>query len=98
VALRIEYTAHTEHTITDPDALLAELSRVVEQGYAVDDAEHETFIRCIAAPVRGPDGQAIAAASISVPDVVLNREQVLELLPRLRATAQAISADCGYRR
>ncbi|GAA2441445.1 IclR family transcriptional regulator [Actinomadura vinacea] len=96
IAADIAYTPFTANTITDADALLNELSRVAEQGYAVDDAEHETFIRCIAAPIRDAGGRAIAAASISVPDVVLGREQVMGLLPGLQATARAISADCGY--
>ncbi|MEW2353788.1 IclR family transcriptional regulator [Spirillospora sp. NPDC029432] len=96
VAAGIEYTRYTEHTIAGPDALLAELEKVAEQGYAADDAEHETFIRCIAAPVRDAGGRAIAAASISVPDVVLPREEVFALLPELLATTRAISADCGY--
>jgi DNA-binding IclR family transcriptional regulator len=96
VAAELDYTPFTEHTLTTPQALLAELASVSEQGYAIDDAEHETFIRCVAAPIRGVGGRAVAAASISVPDVVLGREEVLELLPELLATAEAISVDCGY--
>ncbi|WP_067816471.1 IclR family transcriptional regulator [Actinomadura kijaniata] len=96
VAAGIDYVRFTEHTLATPQALLAELDRVAEQGYAMDDAEHETFIRCVAAPVRDASGRVVAAASISVPDVVLNREQVLGLLPELRATTRAISADCGH--
>ncbi|GLW64441.1 IclR family transcriptional regulator [Actinomadura rubrobrunea] len=93
----IDFVRYTPNTITDPDALLAELARVAEQGYAVDDAEHETFIRCVAAPIRDVTGRVVAAASISVPDVVLPREQVMDLLPELLATTRAISAECGYR-
>ncbi|MFC5751492.1 IclR family transcriptional regulator [Actinomadura rugatobispora] len=96
VAADIDYVPHTGNTITDPAALLDELSRVAAQGYAVDDAEHETFIRCIAVPIRDAEGRAIAAVSISVPDVVLGREQVMDLLPDLQATARAISDHYGY--
>jgi DNA-binding IclR family transcriptional regulator len=96
VAEKIEYTSFTQNTITSPEILLAELARVADQGYAVDDAEHETFITCIAAPIRDASGRVAASASISVPDVVLNRAQVLELLPDLLQTTRAISADCGF--
>ncbi len=79
-----------------PDALLSELGRVAEQGYAVDHGEHETFINCVGVPIRDASGRVVAAASISVPDVLLDYEGVLALLPDLLKTAAAISADCGW--
>jgi len=91
----IEFTPHTPNTIRTPKALLAELEQVAAQGWAQDHAEHESFINCIAAPIRDATGRVVAAASISVPDVVLPYEQVLELLPQLLATARAVSADAG---
>ncbi|MFD7032174.1 IclR family transcriptional regulator [Streptomyces sp. NPDC059917] len=91
----VEFTVHTPNTITTPEALLAELDKVAAQGWAEDHAEHESFINCIAAPIRDASGRAVAAASISVPDVVLPYEQVLELLPELLAATRAISADAG---
>jgi DNA-binding IclR family transcriptional regulator len=92
----IEYEVMTPNTLTGPEALLAELARVLEQGYAVDHGEHETFINCVGAPIRDASGRVVAAASISVPDVLLDFEQVLALLPDLLTTAAAISADCGW--
>lgn len=91
----IEFTPHTPNTITGPQQLLAELETVAAQGWAQDHAEHETFINCIGAPVRDASGRAVAAVSISVPDVVAPYEQVLELLPQLLEAARAISADAG---
>jgi DNA-binding IclR family transcriptional regulator len=97
VAETIEYEALTADTLASPEALLAELARVAEQGYAVDRGEHETFINCVGAPIRDASGQVVAAVSVSVPDIVLGYEQVLDLLPTLLATTAAISADCGWR-
>ncbi|PJN29789.1 IclR family transcriptional regulator [Kitasatospora sp. CB02891] len=91
----IEFTVHTPNTITSPHALLAELEQVAAQGWAQDHAEHEAFINCVAAPIRDASGRVVAAASISVPDVVLPYEQVLDLLPQLLACTRAISADAG---
>ena len=96
VAEKIDYVRFTDNTITDPKRLLAELATVAEQGYAVDDAEHETFMTCIAAPIRDASGRVAAATSISVPDVVLEHDQVMKLLPDLLETVRAASADCGF--
>ncbi|MFI9273014.1 IclR family transcriptional regulator [Kitasatospora sp. NPDC052896] len=91
----LDLTPFTARTLTTPQALLAELATVAEQGWAQDHAEHESFMNCLAAPVRDATGRVVAAVSVSVPDLVLPYEQVLELLPQLRATAAGISADCG---
>lgn len=91
----IEFTRHTPNTITGAQQLLAELETVAAQGWAQDHAEHETFINCIGAPVRDASGRAVAAVSISVPDVVASYEQVMELLPQLLETTRAISAEAG---
>ncbi|WP_377269764.1 IclR family transcriptional regulator [Peterkaempfera sp. SMS 1(5)a] len=95
VAAGIDYVPFTANTLTTPKALLAELAEVRSRGWAADRAEHESFLNCIAAPVRDATGRVVAAVSISVPDLVLPYDRVRELLPRLRATADAVSADCG---
>ena len=95
VVAGIEFTRHTPRTITGPQQLLAELETVAGQGWAQDHAEHETFINCVGAPVRDASGRAVAAVSISVPDVVLPYEQVVGLVPQLLDTVRAISADAG---
>jgi DNA-binding IclR family transcriptional regulator len=89
----IDYHAFTANTITEPDALRDELDRVRAQGWAQDRAEHESFINCIGAPITAGTGRVVGAVSISAPDVLLNYEQVLELLPDLLATTAAIGAD-----
>jgi DNA-binding IclR family transcriptional regulator len=87
----------TPNTITSREDFLAELARVREQGWAHDREENENSINCIGAPVRDASGRAVAAVSVSVPDIVLTYEQVLTLLPALRAVTEKISWDCGWR-
>lgn len=53
----------TPFTITTPGALRTELRHVREQGFAVDDREHQANMRCIAVPVRDQEGRAVAALS-----------------------------------
>lgn len=55
----------TPNTITDHDALLAELEVVSEQGYALVDQELEMGVRSVAAPLRDSSGRATAAMNIS---------------------------------
>jgi len=98
IAASIEYTKLTENTITTPEAYLAELARVTERGYAIDNSEHEDFIHCIAAPVRGPRGEVLAAMSLSVPQVLLDLDGLLGLVPDLLRAAEKASAECGFHR
>ncbi|NUT45787.1 MAG: IclR family transcriptional regulator [Saccharothrix sp.] len=96
VAHSLDYAPLTANTITTPDAYLAELDRVRAAGYAVDNAEHEDFIHCVAAPVRGARGEVVAAVSMSVPKVLLDFDGLLGHLPDLLATARAASVECGW--
>ncbi|MFI7674711.1 IclR family transcriptional regulator [Actinophytocola sp. NPDC049390] len=96
VAASIRYEKMARNTITTPRAYLAELDRVAARGYAIDDEEHEEHIHCVAAPVRGARGEVLAAVSLSVPQVVLDLDGLLELVPALLAAASAASAECGY--
>jgi len=93
VLASLEYKAFTPHTLTTADALREELDTVLARGWAQDKAEHESFMNCIGAPVTDQAGRVVGAVSVSVPDVLLTYEQVLELLPELLATTQAISTD-----
>lgn len=42
----------TPQTITDPEQLRAELDKITERGYAIDDEENLEGLRCVAAPVK----------------------------------------------
>jgi DNA-binding IclR family transcriptional regulator len=96
VAASISYEKMTPRTITTQKAYLAELARVADRGYAIDDEEHEEHIHCVAAPVRGARGEVLAAMSLSVPQVVLDLDGLLRLVPALLAATEKASAECGY--
>jgi len=57
----------TPNTITTLDVLDEELEQVRERGYAYDHEETLVGLCCVAAPVYGSGGEAIAAISLSVP-------------------------------
>ncbi|MFC0108095.1 IclR family transcriptional regulator [Kibdelosporangium aridum] len=98
IAHGITYEKKTENTILTPEAYLSELATVAARGYAVDNSEHEDFIHCVAAPVRGPRGEVLAAMSLSVPKVLLDLDGLLGLVPDLLRAAEKASAECGYHR
>lgn len=57
----------TANTITSVDALLDELGQVRERGYALDNAEHEEDVMCVAIPLWNHLQAAVAAISVSGP-------------------------------
>lgn len=84
----------TEATIASAESLADELDRVRRQGYALVDQELETGLRSLAVPIRGPSGQVIAAANLSVQASRVGvGEMKRRLLPPLRGTAAGIERD-----
>jgi IclR family pca regulon transcriptional regulator len=84
----------TEHTITNPIALRAELSRIASQGWALVDQELEEGLRSLAVPIRDPDGAVIAAVNVSTHAGRRTLEAIVaDLLSPLRTTAAAIEGD-----
>ena len=66
------------------------------RGYATAIDELEHGLSAVAAPVLGPDGNAIAALSISGPTMRLTRERIAELAPALVEQARFVSARLGH--
>ncbi len=81
--------AHTPRTITDPAALLVELARIREDGYALDDEEQEIGVRCVAVPIIGTP--TLAAISISGPQSRLPHEVIDQVVPSMRDTAARLA-------
>lgn len=85
----------TAHTLTTPQALKAELRRIRERGYAVDNEEIEEGLRCVGAPVRNYTGEVVGSVSIAGPSSRLTWERLPQLEERVMACAAAISRDLG---
>jgi IclR family acetate operon transcriptional repressor len=87
--------ASTPRTITEADELEAELERVRERAYAIDDEEYEEGVGCVAVAVAGADGRPVAALSVSSPAARLRRIGPEHVAARLRAAAEALTRDLG---
>lgn len=92
-----EFTLHTATTIADAKSLKAELRQIRDRGWAVDNAEFEDFINCIAAPIRDARSQVMAAVSITALKATANLDDLRQLLPELLATTETISKELGWR-
>jgi IclR family transcriptional regulator, acetate operon repressor len=78
-----------EHTITDRRQLLQDVERVQTRGWAAAVDELENGLTAVAAPVRGPGGDVIAALAITGPTLRIPPDR-LETLGRLCAEQAAL--------
>ncbi len=90
---RTGMTRRTEHTLTTPEAFLADLARTSERGYALDDGEQELGVRCVAVIV--PDAPRPMALSMSGPLTRMTDDAVTAAAPVLHDAAARIAADLG---
>ncbi|HEY9522798.1 MAG TPA: IclR family transcriptional regulator C-terminal domain-containing protein, partial [Thermopolyspora sp.] len=85
----------TRATVTDRAVLREQLAEVARLGYAVAVEELEPGLVAVAAAVRGRDGTAIAALSVSGPSVRLGPERVTEIGRLLVAESDTLSSLLG---
>ena len=87
----------TEKTLTDPEALLAELRQIRRQGFALDRGERDEGVWCVAAPIRNYEGKVVAAVSVSAPAARMGEEAIhARFVPAVRSVAEAVSARMGF--
>ena len=87
--------AFTPNTITDPDELNAELERIRDRGYAIDDEEYDEGLRCIGAGVRDHSGHVVSALGIGGPVTRVTPARVEELAELVKAAARGLSRRLG---
>ena len=92
----IDLVPMTVRTITDVDALRANLSKVRERGYAVSRGEWIIDASGTAAPIFDQRGQITAAISISGPGQRFTDEKIKEMANLLVKEAAQISFELGY--
>jgi IclR family acetate operon transcriptional repressor len=88
---RTPLRAYTRNTITSLTTLGRVCGRVRTDGFALDDAEYIDELRCIAAPIRDPQGEIVASVGISSPVTRLHTRRIAEAAAAVVATARAIS-------
>lgn len=86
----------TPKTSTDIEKLHQQLTIIRRQGFAIDDEEFETGVRCVAAPVVDSTGTCIAAMSVSGPAERLTQARAEELGPVVSEIASRCSDLLGH--
>jgi len=87
-----------ERTITGKEELRRELAKVVQQGYAFDNAEQFEGVYCIGAPVFDRAGYPVASVWTTGLMMDLERKRIPEIGVTVRAYADRISARLGFDR
>ncbi|MFF0558320.1 IclR family transcriptional regulator [Streptomyces sp. NPDC020472] len=82
--------AFTERTIVEPPALAAELARVREAGYALNDGESALGVRTVAVPVLERTGYARFALAVRGTPELITDARLDWYLAQARACARAL--------
>ncbi len=85
----------TSLSITSETALMRDLSRARERGYAIDDQERAEGMRCIAAPIFNAFGEPVAAISVSGPAFRLSLSDGGRIGALVRAAADQVTEATG---
>lgn len=81
--------AYTKKSITDPKAYLAELQRVKQQGYALDDEEYIPGVRALAVNLGNQRGLPLAIWIVGFADAI-NEQTLTRIVENTRLTANRL--------
>lgn len=91
-----DFKKFSERTITDRDEFLGALDVVRKNGYAINEGEHEPYLKCLTRPIFNADGKIIAAFSLSGLREVLNGEGLENAQQVSEETAILINKEFGW--
>ena len=90
-------TRFTPNSICTMNHFIDELARIRNQGYAVDQSEHEKHLVCVGVPILDRNGSLVAALSITGTVVDFPDEPSLaRVLPKLESSRDEIRIELGY--
>ena len=87
-----ELIPKTENTITNIESFRNELNTIKDQGYAVDDSEHEVDVFCIGANITA-HGNNFGAFSVSVPKYRITENFTNEIIKAVQNCKTAIEDE-----
>lgn len=85
----------TSLTHTSEVALLRDLARVRERGFAIDDQERAEGMRCVAAPIFNAHGEPVAGLSVSGPAFRMGLAEADRLGKLVRSAADQVTEATG---
>jgi DNA-binding IclR family transcriptional regulator len=78
-------------SITDPRSFLAELAKVRENGYALNDEETDANVRFVGVPIRLPGGASTSSLILGAPAERLTNASIPQVVRILQEAAACIS-------
>ena len=94
----VQLERYTDRTITDFKVLLAELAKVAEQGFALDNQEIIPGGICVAAPIIDKANKTVAAMSVTMAATrAWEGEMMATVIEKVRAAAGNVSLRLGKR-
>ena len=92
----LDLRRYTASTLTERDALEAELDTIRRDGHAVDAEEFVEGLVCVAVPVFAPGQTTVRCAlALQAPAARMTLAQARLQLPRLQTAAQALARTLG---
>lgn len=96
VLRRLNLHQFTDKTLTSPQALRAEIGATRTRGFAVDDEERASGMRCVAAPIRNMLGEAVAGISVSGPTHRLPDAEIARFGALVAEKGEELSRSIGW--
>jgi IclR family KDG regulon transcriptional repressor len=93
-----EFKRFRDKTIVDRTAFLAELARVLAQGFGEDREEFDDHIRCLGIPIFDRLNQPVAGLSVSFPTFRYSDDMAPAVVAQLTQASRDISARLGCTR
>ena len=90
---KIQFRKLTEFTIVDEDEIEADLSRIREQGYSINNQEDYVGLVAVAVPIRDADGNVFAGVGVHGPLPRLSLDGIPTLLPKMYAAADKLGKE-----
>lgn len=87
----MDLTAATENTLSEPDALLRELSTIARRGYALDNEEFIEGMIAVAVPVRDSQGRYLASIGVHGPAQRFSLKKADSCAPTLHEASQQLA-------
>ncbi len=92
---RVTLTRHTERTLCEPQALMADLAITRARGYAVSCEERLPGVNSVAVAILGPDGLPIGALAALAPSFRMDSAALHPVGRELIAAARRITGSSG---
>ena len=92
------FTKHTENTIICRKAMKQEIDAVQLQGYALDNLEYHSDVRCLAVPVWDRHGQVIAAIGVTAAASSFTKKKIPIITKAVKKAARQLTEKIGGRR